>query len=65
MNERFVRRAAELTPRSDLVWFIALNIGLGFTLIAAYLKSGRAADAKRLVAAHAERRPAVPVAGLA
>ncbi|WP_119422061.1 tetratricopeptide repeat protein [Desertibaculum subflavum] len=35
------------------------------TLIAAYLKSGRAADAKRMVAAHADRRPAVPVAGLA
>jgi hypothetical protein len=35
------------------------------TLIAAYLKFGRAADAKRLVTAHAERRPAVPVAGLA
>ena len=35
------------------------------TLLAAYLKAGRAAEARRLVAAHAERRPSVPVAGLA
>jgi len=35
------------------------------TLLAAYLKDGRAADARRLVAAHADRRPSVPVAGLA
>jgi Tfp pilus assembly protein PilF len=35
------------------------------TLLAAYLKAGRAADARRLVAAHADRRPSVPVAGLA
>jgi len=35
------------------------------TLLAAYLKAGRAGDARRLVAAHAERRPSVPVAGLA
>ena len=34
------------------------------TLLAAYLKDGRAADARRLVAAHADRRPSVPVAGL-
>jgi tetratricopeptide (TPR) repeat protein len=36
------------------------------TLIAAYLKAGRAADARKLVAAQkTERRPSVPVAGLA
>ena len=35
------------------------------TLLAAYLKDGRDADARRLVAAHADRRPSVPVAGLA
>jgi tetratricopeptide (TPR) repeat protein len=35
------------------------------TLLAAYLKDGRAADARKLVAAHADRRPSVPVAGLA
>lgn len=34
------------------------------TLLAAYLKAGRDADARRLVDAHAERRPSVPVAGL-
>ena len=34
------------------------------TLLAAYLKVGRAADAKKLVAAQADRRPSVPVAGL-
>jgi hypothetical protein len=34
------------------------------TLLAAYLKNGRAADARKLVAAHADRRPSVPVAGL-
>ncbi|MBM3646964.1 MAG: tetratricopeptide repeat protein [Alphaproteobacteria bacterium] len=34
------------------------------TLIAAYLKAGRAADAKGLVAAHADRRPSVPIADL-
>ena len=34
------------------------------TLLAAYLKDGRAADARKLVAAHADRRPSVPVAGL-
>ena len=34
------------------------------TLLAAYLKDGRGADARRLVAAHADRRPSIPVAGL-
>ena len=34
------------------------------TLLAAYLKDGRGTDARRLVAAHADRRPSVPVAGL-
>jgi hypothetical protein len=33
-------------------------------LLAAYLKAGRDTDAHKLVAAHAERRPSVPVAGL-
>jgi tetratricopeptide (TPR) repeat protein len=35
------------------------------TLLAAYLKAGRDADARKLVAAHADRRPSIPVAGLA
>ena len=35
------------------------------TLLAAYLRDGRAADARRLIATHADRRPSVPVAGLA
>jgi tetratricopeptide (TPR) repeat protein len=34
------------------------------TLLAAYLKAGRDADARQLVASHADRRPSVPVAGL-
>ncbi len=34
------------------------------TLLAAYLKSGRQADARKLVAARADRRPSVTVAGL-
>ncbi|HEX9522322.1 MAG TPA: tetratricopeptide repeat protein [Reyranella sp.] len=34
------------------------------TLLAAYLKAGRDAEARKLVAAHADRRPSVPVAGL-
>ena len=34
------------------------------TLLAAYLKAGREADARRLMAAHTDRRPSVPVAGL-
>ena len=36
-NERFLRRVDELSSKSDLAWFIALNVGLGFTLIAAYV----------------------------
>lgn len=35
------------------------------TLLAAYLKAGRDADARRLLASHAARRPSVPVVGLA
>ena len=35
------------------------------TLLAAYLKDGRAADAKRVITAHADRKPSVPVAGFA
>ena len=35
------------------------------TLLAAYLRAGHAVDARRLVAAHGDRRPSVPVAGLA
>ena len=34
------------------------------TLIAAYLKAGKAADAYRRIAARTDRRPSVPVAGL-
>jgi tetratricopeptide (TPR) repeat protein len=34
------------------------------TLLAAYLKAGRADAARKLVASHADRRPSVPVAGL-
>jgi tetratricopeptide (TPR) repeat protein len=34
------------------------------TLLAAYLKAGRDADARKLVANHAARRPSIPVAGL-
>jgi tetratricopeptide (TPR) repeat protein len=34
------------------------------TLLAAYLKAGRDAEARKLVAAHTDRRPSVPVAGL-
>lgn len=34
------------------------------TLLAAYLKAGRDADARRLLATHTDRRPSVPVAGL-
>ena len=34
------------------------------TLLAAYLKAGRGADAERMLAARADRRPSVPVAGL-
>jgi tetratricopeptide (TPR) repeat protein len=34
------------------------------TLLAAYLKAGRDDDARKMVAAYADRRPSVPVAGL-
>ena len=34
------------------------------TLLAAYLKAGRDADARKLLAAHTDRRPSVPVVGL-
>jgi tetratricopeptide (TPR) repeat protein len=34
------------------------------TLLAAYLKAGRDADARKLLAAHTDRRPSVPIAGL-
>ncbi|WP_421998889.1 tetratricopeptide repeat protein [Reyranella sp.] len=34
------------------------------TLLAAYLKAGRTDDARRLVDAHLDRRPSVPVSGL-
>jgi len=36
-----------------------------YTLLAAYLKDGRAADAKNLIAGREHRRPAVPVQGYA
>src|SRR5262245_26118619 len=39
-DPRFLRRVDELSRRSDLVWFVALNVGLGFTLVAAYLSPG-------------------------
>jgi predicted P-loop ATPase/GTPase len=35
------------------------------TLLAAYLKAGRETEALKLVAAHTDRRPSVPVAGFA
>jgi hypothetical protein len=35
------------------------------TLLAAYLKAGSVDQAKALVANHTDRRPSVPVAGLA
>jgi pentatricopeptide repeat protein len=35
------------------------------TLLAAYLKGGRADEARRLLVAQTERRPTVPVHGLA
>ena len=35
------------------------------TLLAAYLKSGRAEDARRLIARHTDRRPVIAVAGYA
>ncbi|MGC8491686.1 MAG: hypothetical protein ACP5SH_08105, partial [Syntrophobacteraceae bacterium] len=36
-NPEFLRRINELSVKSDRVWFAALSVGLGFTLIAAYL----------------------------
>lgn len=35
-GEAFVRRLGELGAKSDLAWFVALNTGLLFTLVAAY-----------------------------
>jgi hypothetical protein len=40
-DPRFKKRLDELSTHSDLIWFIALNVGLGFTLIAAYLSPGK------------------------
>jgi hypothetical protein len=36
-NSVFLHRLGELSARSDLVWLVALVVGLGFTLIAAFL----------------------------
>lgn len=36
-DPEFLRRLGELSARSDRVWLAALSVGLGFTLIAAYL----------------------------
>ncbi len=36
-NPGFLHRLRELSVTSDLVWLVALSVGLGFTLIAAYL----------------------------
>ena len=36
-HPHFVRRLTELSSASDLIWFVALFVGLSFTLIAAYL----------------------------
>ena len=36
-NPNFLRRLGELSAASDLIWLIAMSVGLGFTLIAAYL----------------------------
>jgi hypothetical protein len=36
-NPGFQRRLAELSRSSDLVWLVAMSVGLGFTLIAAYV----------------------------
>lgn len=36
-NPRFLERLSELSRFSDLVWFTATTVGLGFTLIAAFL----------------------------
>jgi len=36
-NPTFLRRLDELSSGSDLVWFVALIVGLAFTLVAAFL----------------------------
>src|SRR2546426_9556900 len=36
-DPRFTRRLKELSAASDRVWFVALTVGLSFTLVAAYL----------------------------
>jgi len=36
-NPAFLRRVGELSAASDRVWLVALAVGIGFTLIAAYL----------------------------
>ena len=36
-NPGFLRRLAELSVTSDLIWLVALTVGISFTLIAAYL----------------------------
>ena len=36
-SEGFLARVGELGGRSDLMWFVALNVGLAFTLVAAYV----------------------------
>lgn len=36
-NARFLRHVSELSRASDLTWFAATSVGLGFTLIAAFL----------------------------
>jgi hypothetical protein len=36
-NSGFLRRLGELSVTSDLIWLVALTVGLSFTLIAAYL----------------------------
>lgn len=36
-HPRFLARLAELGPAADRTWLLALSVGLGFTLIAAYL----------------------------
>jgi len=33
----FLRRVSELSKESDLTWFLALNVGICFTLVAAYV----------------------------
>jgi|CXWL01.1.fsa_nt_gi hypothetical protein len=36
-NTGFQNRLRELSTSSDLTWFVAMNVGLGFTLVAAYV----------------------------